>query len=136
MSETDAPSTADLVRQAGEQISTLVRDELALARAEMTEKASRAGRGAGLFGGAGLVSLYGILGVLTAIVLLLARVMPAWVAALLVGVVLLIVAGVLALAGRTQVRQAAPPVPTEATRGVRADIDTVTTAVEERGHRG
>ena len=139
MSETgaaQAQSTAELVRQAAEQISTLVRDELALARAEMATKASRAGRGAGLFGGAGLVSLYGILGVLTGIVLLLALVMPAWAAALLVGVVLLIVAGVLALAGRAQVRQAAPPVPTEAVHGVRADVDTVTTAVEERGHRG
>src|SRR5690242_4682320 len=107
MAEPGNPSTADLVKQAAEQISTLVRDELRLARAEMTEKASRAGRGAGLLGGAGLVSLYGILGVLTGVVLLLARVMPAWGAALLVGVVLLIVAGVLALVGRTQVRQAA-----------------------------
>ena len=128
-------STADLVRQAAEQISTLIRDELALAKAEMSEKASRAGKGAGLFGGAGLVSLYGVLGVLAAVVLLLALVMPAWVAALLVGVVLLVIAGVLALAGRSQVRQATPPVPEEAVRGVRADIDTVTTAVEERGHR-
>ena len=128
-------STADLVRQAAEQISTLIRDELALAKAEMSEKASRAGKGAGLFGGAGLVSLYGVLGVLAAVVLLLAYVMPAWVAALLVGVVLLVIAGLLALVGRSQVRQATPPVPREAARGVRADIDTVTTAVEERGHR-
>jgi hypothetical protein len=74
--------------------------------------------------------------VLTALVLLLAKVMPAWVAALLVGVVLLVVAGVLALLGRSQVRRATPPVPEEAVRGVRADIDTVTTAVEERGSRG
>ena len=130
------PGTTELVKQAADQISTLVRDELALAQVEIREKASRAGRGAGLFGGAGLVSLYGTLGVLAGIVLLLARVMPAWGAALLVGVVLLIVAGVLALAGRGQVRRATPPVPTEAVRDVRADIDTVTTAVQERGHRG
>ena len=129
-------STADLVKRAAEDISTLVRDELALARAEMSEKAGRAGRGVGLFGGAGLISLYGILGVLTGIVLLLGKAMTYWGAALLVGVVLLIVAGVLALVGRAEVRQATPPVPEEAARGVRADIDTVTTAVEERGHRG
>ena len=129
-------STADLVKQAADEISTLVRDELTLAKAEMSEKAGRAGRGVGLFGGAGLVSLYGILGVLTGIVLLLGKVMTYWGAALLVGVVLLIVAGVLALVGRAEVRQATPPVPEEAARGVRADIDTVTTAVEERGHRG
>jgi hypothetical protein len=129
-------STADLVRRAAEQISTLVRDELALARAEVSEKASHAGRGVGLFGGAGLVSLYGVFGVLAGIVLLLARVMPAWGAALLVGVVLLIVAGLMALVGRSQVRQATPPMPQEAVRGVRADLNAVTTAVEERGHRG
>jgi hypothetical protein len=129
-------STADLIKRAADQISTLVRDEIALAKAEMSEKAGRAGRGVGLFGGAGLVSLYGILGVLTGIVLLLGKVMPYWGGALLVGVVLLIVAGVLALVGRSEVRHATPPVPEEAVRGVRADIDTVTTAVEERGHRG
>ena len=87
-------------------------------------------------GGAGLVSLYGILGVLAGIVVLLGKVLTYWGAALLVGVVLLIVAGVLALVGRSAVRRAAPPVPQEAVRGVRTDIDTVTTAVEERGHRG
>jgi hypothetical protein len=129
-------STADLVRRAAEQISILVRDELALARTEVSEKASHAGRGVGLFGGAGLVSLYGVFGVLAGIVLLLARVMPAWGAALLVGVGLLIVAGLLGLVGRSQVRQATPPVPREAVRGVRADLNAVTTAVEERGHRG
>lgn len=131
-----AQSTADLVKLASEQISTLVRDELALARVELTSKARHAGRGVGLFGVAGVVSLYGVFGVLTGIVALLARVMPAWGAALLVGVVLLIVAGLLAVFGRAQVRQATPPVPQEAVRGVRADIDTVATAVEERGHRG
>ncbi len=136
MAESRTESTADLVRQAAGQISTLIRDELTLAKAEMREKAGRAGRGAGLFGGAGIVSLYGVLGVLTALVLLLAKAMPAWAAALLVGIVLLIVAGVLALAGRSQVQRATPPVPEKAIRGVRADIDTVTTAVEERGHRG
>jgi len=136
MAESRTESTADLVRQAAEQISTLIRDELTLAKAEMREKAGRAGRVSGLFGGDGIVSLYGVLGVLTALVLLLAKAMPAWAAALLVGIVLLIVAGVLALAGRSQVQRATPPVPEKALRGVRADIDTVTTAVEERGHRG
>jgi hypothetical protein len=129
-------ATADLVRQAADQISTLVRDELALAKAEMTRKAGAAGRGVGLLSAAGLVSLYGVLGVLTAIVLLLALAMPAWVAALVVGIVLLLVAGVLALAGRSQVQQATPPVPDAALRSTRADIDAVTSAVQERGHRG
>jgi uncharacterized membrane protein YqjE len=129
-----AASTADLIRRATDQLSTLVRDELALARAEMTEKLAHAGKGAGLFGGAGLVSLYGVFGLLAGVVLVLARVMPAWGAAFVVGVALLIVAGVMALVGRGQVRKATPPVPQAAVQGVRTDIETVSHAVEDRGH--
>ena len=129
------PSTADLIRRATDQLSTLVRDEVALARAELTEKLSHAGKGAGLFGGAGVVSLYGVFGLLAGAVLLLAKVMPAWAAALAVGAALLLVAGVMALAGRGQVKKATPPVPEAAVKGVRADIETVAAAVEDRGHK-
>jgi hypothetical protein len=111
-----------------------VRDEMALARAELAAKAKHAGKGAGLFGGAGVVALYGVAGMLGAVVLLLARVMPAWAAALVVGVLLLALAGVLALVGRGQVRQAVPPVPSEAMRDLRADIHAVSGAVEDRRH--
>ena len=127
-------SAAELIRRASDQITTLVRDELALARSEMTEKAKRAGLGVGLFGGAGIASLYGVFGVLTAIVLLLARVMPAWAAAGLVGLALLAFAGLLALVGRAQVGRATPPIPRTAVDSVRADIDAVKTAIQERGH--
>jgi hypothetical protein len=61
----DGASTAELVKLASEQISRLVREELALARTEMTAKAKRAGSGAGLFGGAGVVALYGAAALLT-----------------------------------------------------------------------
>jgi hypothetical protein len=132
---TQGASTADLIRRATDQLSTLVRDELALARAEMTEKLAHAGKGAGLFGGAGLVSLYGVFGLLAGAVLLLARVMPAWGAAFVVGAALLLVAGLMALVGRGQVRKATPPVPEAAVRGVRTDIEAVSAAVEDRGHR-
>ena len=124
--------TAELVRRASEQLSTLLRDELALARAEMTEKVQHAGKGAGLFGGAGVISLYGVFGVLAGIVLLLARVMPAWGAALVIGAVLLAIGGLLAITGRAQVRQAGPPVPEAAVAGVRRDINVVSTAIEDR----
>jgi hypothetical protein len=128
-------SLGELIRDATDQLSTLVRDELALARAELTAKAGHAAKGAGLFGGAGLVALYGVAGLLAGLVLLLAHAMPGWAAALLVGAVLLLVAGLLALLGRGEVRQAVPPAPTEAIAGIRTDIDTVTTAVEQRGQR-
>ena len=118
-------STAELVRQAAEQISRLVRDELSLARAEMTEKGKKAGVGAGLLGGGGLVALYGVAALLTAIVLGLAEAMPAWLAALIVAVLLFAVAGVMAVLGRKEVQQATPPVPREAVDSVMADIDEV-----------
>ena len=125
------PSTAELVRQAAEQISRLVRDELALAKAEMTQKGKKAGVGAGLLGGGGVVALYGVAALLTAIVLGLAEVMPAWLAALIVAVVLFAVAGVLAVLGRKQVKQATPPLPKEAVRSAKTDIDEV----KERAQR-
>lgn len=128
-------STAELVQRATEQMSQLVRDELALARAELTEKGKHAGIGVGLFGGGGALALYGLGALIAAVVLLLALVMPAWVAALIVAVVLFAVAAVLALSGRKQVRQAVPPVPTAAVSSVRADVDTVTSAVKDRGHQ-
>lgn len=125
------PSIGELVKQATEQVSTLVRDEMALARAEISAKASHAGKGIGLFGGAGLVALYGVFGVLAAVVLLLAQWLPAWGAALIVGGALLLLAGILALVGRGHVRQAAPPVPTETIKDLRTDLKTVTNAIED-----
>jgi Flp pilus assembly protein TadB len=128
-------STAELVKTASEQISRLIRDELKLAQAELARKGKHAGIGAGLFGAGGLLALYGVAAVLTAVVLLLAQVVAAWIAALIVGVVLLAVAGVLAMVGRKQVRQATPVVPEESVRNMKADIEAVTEAVKDRGHR-
>jgi hypothetical protein len=125
------PSIAELVRDATEQTSRLIRDELRLARAEMTEKGKRAGVGAGLLGGGGIVALYGVAALLAAIVLGLAEALPAWLAALIVAVVLFAVAAILAALGRKQVSRATPPVPQQAVHSVKADIDEV----KERAHR-
>jgi hypothetical protein len=132
---TDDASTADLVRQASEQISTLVRDELNLARLELAEKAKHAGTGAGLFGAAGAVALYGVGALIVTGGLLLALVLPEWLAALIVTVVLFAIAGILALVGRGQVREVGSPVPQEAVDGVKADVHTVTAAAKEGQHR-
>jgi len=129
---------ADLIHQASEQLSTLVRDELALARLEMTSKAKRAGTGAGLVGGAALLGLYGLFGVLAGAVLALALVVPAWAAALLVGGLLLVIAGVLALVGRRQFTRVGALVPVEAVDGAKQDVNAVKAAVGHRppiGHR-
>jgi hypothetical protein len=127
--------TAELIRRASEQLSTLVRDELALARAEMVDKAGHVGKSAGLFGGAGVVSLYGVFGLLTGCVLLLARVMPAWGAALVIGALLLAIAGLMAITGRAQVKQVGAPVPEAAVDNARRDLRAVTSAVESRKTR-
>jgi hypothetical protein len=126
-------STGELVQHASEQLTRLIREELALARAELAEKGRRAGRGAGLLGGGGLLALYGLGALVLAAILGLAVVMPGWLAALIVGVAVLLVAGFLALIGREQVRSATPAVPAGTTESLRADLDAVTTAVRERG---
>ena len=125
---TDAAETAsagELVRQAAEQISRLVRDELALARAEMTAKGKQAGVGAGLLGGGGVVALYGVAALIAALILGLATAMPHWLAALIVGVLLLAAAGAMAMMGRDRVKQALPPMPEATVASVKADIDEV-----------
>ena len=125
-------STAELVQQASEQLARLVRDELALARAKLTTKGRHAGRGIGLFGGGGVLALYGLATLVAAVVLLIALALPAWAAALIVAGALFAVAAILALSGRRQVRQATPPIPTSVADSVRADVSAVAAAVRDR----
>ena len=115
----------DLVKQLSEQTSTLVRKELQLAQLEMTEKGKRAGIGAGLFGGAGVVALYGVGALIAAVILLLATAIAPWLSALIVAVVLLAAGGVAALMGKKQVQQAVPPQPEQAIQSTKRDVDTV-----------
>ena len=115
----------DLVKQLSEQTSTLVRKELQLAQIEMTEKGKRAGIGAGLFGGAGAVALYGVGALVAAVILLLATAIEPWLSALIVAVVLLAAGGVAALMGKKQVQQAVPPQPEQAIQSTRRDVETV-----------
>ncbi len=124
-------SAGELVKQLSEQVSRLIRDELKLAEYEMTRKAKRAGRGAGMFGGGGLLALYGIGCLLAAAIIGLAGVLPAWAAALIVGGALLAVAGLAALVGKSQVSKATPPVPEQTVQSVRADVEEI----KERAHR-
>lgn len=122
-------STADLVKLASTQLSALIRDEVALAKAEMTAKARNAGMGAGMFGAAGILAAYGLGGLFVCIGLLLALVMPGWVAALIVTVFLFVLAGVLALAGRSRIKRATPPMPADAIEGIRTDVSEISEAL-------
>lgn len=124
-------STADLVNHAAAQISTLVRDELALAKLELAEKGKRAGLGGGLFGGAAVLALYGLGLLLTLAVVLLDLAWPLWLAVLVVMVVVFAAAGIAALLGRNQLKAATPPLPGDAIAGVQTDVQTVKTAVHD-----
>jgi uncharacterized membrane protein YqjE len=118
-------SVGDLVQQLSQQTAALVRQELRLAQVELQEKGKRAGIGAGMFGGAGVVALYGVGAVVAAVILLLATAIEPWVSALIVAAVLLITAGIFALLGRRQVEQATPPKPERAMESVQDDVEHV-----------
>ena len=127
MTEPDADlrerSIGELFGKLSAETSTLIRQEMALARAEMAEKAGEAGKGAGLFGGAGAVGLLGA-GALTAgIVLLLDLAIAAWLAAILVGLVYVAVAAFLGLQGRDRMKRATPPVPEQTVDTVKEDVE-------------
>lgn len=123
-SRTDA-TTGQLIARLSEQTSALVRDEMRLAQAEYGAKAKHAATGLGMFGAGGLLALYGLGALVAAAILALALVVPAWTAALIVGGVLLAVAGVVSLVGKKQVEQATPATPERTVRSVKRDIDDV-----------
>jgi membrane protein len=121
----DDRSVGELVQQLSSQTSTLIRQEMRLAQAELQEKGKRAGLGAGMFGGAGLVALYGVGALIAAAIMVLGTALDPWLAAVIVGVVLLAVGGLLTLIGKRQVRQATPAKPEQALESVQRDIDEV-----------
>lgn len=125
-------SIAELLRQLSEQTATLVRQELDLAKAELTVKGKKAGLGAGMFGGAGVFGLYAV-GALTACVILaLSTAMVSWLAALIVTAVYGAIAGGLALTGKSKVQEAVPPMPERAVGSVKEDVE----ATKQRAKEG
>ena len=124
-SQPNEPSVGELVTRLSEQSSKLLRSELELAVAEMQQKARHAGVGAGLFGTAGITTLFGVGTLITTAILALALVLPAWSAAFIVTVVLFVIAAVVALVGKRHVSEATPAMPQKTVDSVKRDIDTV-----------
>ena len=127
MTEQDADlrerSIGELFSKLSNETSTLIRQEMELARAELTAKGKEAGKGAGLFGGAGAVGLLGA-GALTAgVILLLDLAIAAWLAAVIVGLVYVAVAALLGLKGRDRIQAATPPVPEQTVDTVKEDVE-------------
>lgn len=118
-------SAAELVKQVSEQTQRLIRQELALARLEISDKVKHAGIGAGMLAGAAFVGLFGAGTLVAVLVLVLATAVDAWLAALIVAVALLALAGVLAVAGKGQIARATPPAPEQAIESVKTDVEEI-----------
>lgn len=121
----------DLVQRASQQLSQLVRDEMRLAQAEMTEKGKRFGKGGGLFGGAGLMGVLTLQALVATAIAALSLAVDVWVAALIVTGVLAVVTAVMAALGKQQVSKASPPAPERAVDSVKADV----AEIKERAQR-
>ncbi|MCK8679020.1 MULTISPECIES: phage holin family protein [Streptomyces] len=125
------PSVGELVKQASEQLSDLVRTEMRTAQAELALKGKRAGKGGGMLGAAAAVGYVGLIGVWATLAAVLAIPLDVWLAVLIATVVFLALAGVLALLGRKELKQAVPPKPERAIDGVRSDVHEL----KEKVHR-
>jgi nitrate/nitrite transporter NarK len=121
----------DLVQRASQQLSQLVRDEMRLAQAEMTEKGKRFGKGGGLFGGAGLMGVLTLQALVATAIAALSLAVDVWVAALIVTGVLAAVTAVMAALGKQQVSKASPPAPEQTVDSVKADA----AEIKERAQR-
>jgi uncharacterized membrane protein YqjE len=119
------PTLGALVHQLTQQVPELVRSEIRLAQAEVAEKGKRAGIGIGMFSVAGLLAFFALATLVATAILGLANAVDAWLAALIVAVVLLLTAAVAGLVGKNKVASAGPAKPERAIEGLREDIATV-----------
>ncbi|MFI1354768.1 phage holin family protein [Streptomyces sp. NPDC020898] len=121
----------DLVQRASQQLSQLVRDEMRLAQAEMTEKGRRFGKGGGLFGGAGLMGVLTLQALAATVIAALSLTLDVWAAALIVTGVLAAVTALMAALGKRQVKKASPPTLQRTVDSVKADV----AEIKERAQR-
>ncbi|WP_285041191.1 phage holin family protein [Plantibacter sp. LMC-P-059a] len=115
------PPMKTLLTDLREDVVRLVTGEIALFKAEMTKKAKDLGIGAGLLVAALVLVLFGFGTLIAAAVLGLATILPAWLAALIVGVVLILVAVILALVGVKKLKAGAKPVPERSVEALTGD---------------
>jgi uncharacterized membrane protein YqjE len=123
--QTQGQTLGALVHQLTQQVPELIRSEMRLAQAEVAQKGKRAGVGIGMFSVAGLLAFFAFGSLVATAILALALVVDAWLAALVVALVLLAAAAVAGLVGRNKVAEAGPPAPERAIEGLKEDIATV-----------
>ncbi|WP_329402916.1 phage holin family protein [Streptomyces virginiae] len=124
-------SVGDLVSRASQQISELAREEMQLARAEMTQKGKRFGVGGGLFGGAGLVGILAAQALVAAMITALTLLLPLCASALIIAALLAVIAAVMTAAGKRQIAKAGTPAPEKTIESVKADV----AEIKEASHR-
>jgi membrane protein len=118
-------SVSELVQRASQQTAELVRQEMQLAQAELKQKGRQAGIGAGMFGAAGLIAFYGLAALVAAAVLGLSEAVDPWLAAIIVGAVLLVVAGIVALVAKNRTQEALPAKPEQTMESVHDDVEHI-----------
>jgi len=127
-------SVGQLVHDLSQQSSQLVREEMALAKAELQEKGKHAGLGIGLFSGAGLLAFFGGACLVATAILALSLAVPSWLAALIVTLVLFAAAGVAAMVGKKQVQRSTPPKPERTLDNLPRDLQAVKQPMKERNN--
>jgi uncharacterized membrane protein YqjE len=126
-------SIGELIKDLSRDVSKLVHQEFELARVEMTEKGKRAGVGLGMVGGAAAFALVTLGGSMATIIIVLDLVMPLWLAALLTTAAYGVVAAVLALRGREQLKETGAPIPERTRDSIKEDIQWAKTHAQSRG---
>jgi hypothetical protein len=124
-------SIGQLTSQLTEQLSRLVRDEMALAQLEAKQRAKRFGLGIGMFGVGGVFLFFGAGAGVAAAILGIATVVSGWLAAVIVTAALFLLAGVVALTGKKSLDRGSPPVPTEAIQSMKDDAAAVREAIRK-----
>jgi uncharacterized membrane protein YqjE len=125
-------SVPELVKELTRDISELVRQEIELARVEMTEKGRKAGLGVGMFGGAAVLGMAVVGGSMATIIILIDLAMPLWLASLITTVLYAAAAAVLALRGRDELKETGAPIPERTKQSVKEDIQWAKTRAQSK----
>lgn len=123
-------SMGQLFKELSQDLSMLMRQELRLAQAEMTEKGKEAGLGIGMFGGAGVVLFLALQALTACFIALLSTTMKVWIAALIVSAAYAAVGGALALIAKQRVSNATPAVPEQTTQTLKEDLQWAKTQLQ------
>ena len=119
------PSVGELFSRLSEQTTRLVRAEIELAKAELAQKARASAIGIGLFVGAGLLAFFAFAVLIATAILGLAEAVPAWLAALIIGVALLLLTALLGFLGVRSFKAGMPPTPERTTANVKQDVEAI-----------